>query len=211
VRRVVYAGSSAAYGDAPSLPKHEEMLPNPISPYAVSKLAGEYYMKSFYRVYGLETVTVRYFNVFGPYQDPSSHYSGVLAKFSMQMLAGEQPTIFGDGEQSRDFTFIQNVVRGNLLAAHAPAHQVAGEVFNVATATRITLNETVKILRELTGYRGEVRYAPERAGDIKHSLADINLARKHLGYEMQVNFQEGLRRTVEWYKSTMKTELLAHS
>ena len=211
VHRVVYAGSSSAYGAAPSLPKHEGMLPNPISPYAVSKLAGEYYMKSFYRVYGLETVTLRYFNVFGPYQDPSSHYSGVLAKFSMQMLAGEQPTIFGDGEQSRDFTFIQNVVRGNLLAAHAPARQVAGEVFNVATATRITLNETVKILRELTGYRGEVTYAPERSGDIKHSLADINLARKHLGYEMQVDFQEGLRRTVEWYKSTMKTELLAHS
>jgi len=135
----------------------------------------------------------------------------VLAKFSLQMLAGEQPTIFGDGEQSRDFTFIQNVVRGNLLAAHAPARQVAGEVFNVATATRITLNETVKLLRELTGYRGEVTYAPERSGDIKHSLADINLARKHLGYEMQVDFQEGLRRTVEWYKSTMKTELLAHS
>jgi nucleoside-diphosphate-sugar epimerase len=211
VRRVVYAGSSAAYGDAPSLPKHEGMLPDPISPYAVSKLTGEYYMKSFYRVYGLETVTVRYFNVFGPYQDPTSHYSGVLAKFTMQMLAGQQPTIFGDGEQSRDFTFIQNVVGGNLLAAQAPAGQVAGAVFNVATASRITLNETVKILRELTGYRGEVAYAPERAGDIKHSLADIDLALKHLGYEVQVDFQEGLRRTVEWYKSIMKPESLSHS
>jgi UDP-glucose 4-epimerase len=135
----------------------------------------------------------------------------VLAKFTMQMLAGQQPTIFGDGEQSRDFTFIQNVVRGNLLAAQAPAGQVAGAVFNVATASRITLNETVEILRELTGYRGEVAYAPERAGDIKHSLADIDLARKHLGYEVQVDFQEGLRRTVEWYKSTMKPESLAHS
>ncbi len=176
----MYAGSSSAYGDAPSLPKHEAMLPDPISPYAVSKLTGEYYMKSFYRVYGLETVTIRYFNVFGPYQDPSSHYSGVLAKFSLQMLAGEEPTIFGDGEQSRDFTFIQNVVRGNLLAAQAPAGEVAGRVFNVATASRITLNETVKILRELTGYRGEVRYAPERAGDIKHSLADIELARGNI-------------------------------
>jgi UDP-glucose 4-epimerase len=211
VRRVVYAGSSAAYGDAPSLPKHEGMLPDPISPYAVSKLTGEYYMKSFYRVYGLETVTVRYFNVFGPYQDPTSHYSGVLAKFSLQMLAGKEPTIFGDGEQSRDFTFIENVVGGNLLAAHAPAGQVAGAVFNVATASRITLNETVKILRELTGYRGEVAYAPERAGDIKHSLADIDLARKHLGYEVQVDFQEGLRRTVEWYKNTMNPASLAHS
>ena len=211
LRRVVYAGSSAAYGDAPSLPKHEGMLPDPISPYAVSKLTGEYYMKSFYRVYGLETVTVRYFNVFGPYQDPSSQYSGVLAKFTMQMLAGEQPTIFGDGEQSRDFTFIQNVVGANLLAAQAPANQVAGRVFNVAAASRITLNETVKILHQLTGYRGEVRYAPERAGDIKHSLADIDLARKHLGYEVQVDFPEGLRRTVEWYKSTLKPGLLARS
>jgi UDP-glucose 4-epimerase len=210
-RRVVYAGSSAAYGDAPSLPKHEAMLPDPISPYAVSKLTGEYYMKSFYRVYGLETVTIRYFNVFGPYQDPSSQYSGVLAKFTMQMLAGEQPTIFGDGEQSRDFTFIQNVVGANLLAAQAPANQVAGRVFNVAAASRISLNETVKILRQLTGYRGEVRYAPERAGDIKHSLAAIDLARKHLGYEVQVDFPEGLRRTVEWYKSTMKPGLLARS
>jgi UDP-glucose 4-epimerase len=210
-RRVVYAGSSAAYGDAPSLPKHEAMLPDPISPYAVSKLTGEYYMKSFYRVYGLETVTIRYFNVFGPYQDPSSQYSGVLAKFTMQMLAGEQPTIFGDGEQSRDFTFIQNVVGANLLAAQAPANQVAGRVFNVAAASRISLNETVKILRQLTGYRGEVRYAPERAGDIKHSLAAIDLARKHLGYEVQVDFPEGLRRTVEWYKSTMKPELPARS
>ena len=210
-RRVVYAGSSAAYGDAPSLPKHEAMLPDPISPYAVSKLTGEYYVKSFYRVYGLETVTIRYFNVFGPYQDPSSQYSGVLAKFTMQMLAGEQPTIFGDGEQSRDFTFIQNVVGANLLAAQAPANQVAGRVFNVAAASRISLNESVKILRQLTGYRGEVRYAPERAGDIKHSLAAIDLARKHLGYEVQVDFPEGLRRTVEWYKSTMKPALPARS
>jgi UDP-glucose 4-epimerase len=211
VRRVVYAGSSSAYGDAPSLPKHEAMLPDPISPYAVSKLTGEYYMKSFYRVYGLETVTLRYFNAFGPYQDPFSHYSGVLAIFSLQMLSGQEPTIFGDGEQSRDFTFIQDVVRANLLAAHAPADEVAGRVFNVATASRITLNETVKILRDLTGYSGEVKYAPERAGDIKHSLADITLARKHLGYEVQVNFQEGMRRTVEWYKSSLKPELLARS
>jgi UDP-glucose 4-epimerase len=211
VRRIVYAGSSSAYGDGPSLPKHEAMLPDPISPYAVSKLTGEFYMKSFYRVYGLETVTIRYFNVFGPHQDPSSHYSGVLAIFSLKMLAGEEPTIYGDGEQSRDFTFIQNVVRANLLAAHAPAGEVAGQVFNVATGTRITLNETVKILRELTGYRGEVKYTPERAGDIRHSLADISLAHKHFGYEVEVDFQEGLRRTVEWYKKSIKSEVLARS
>jgi len=211
VRRVIYAGSSSAYGDAPTLPKHEAMLPDPISPYAVSKLAGEHYMRSFYRVYGLETVTLRYFNVFGPYQDPSSHYSGVLAIFSLQMLAGQEPTIFGDGEQSRDFTYIANVVRGNLLAAHAPAREVAGQVLNLATAARITLNETVKILRQLTGYRGEVQYAPERAGDIKHSLAEITLARKHLGYEVQVDFRDGLRRTVDWYKSIMEAGQLVRS
>ena len=211
VRRIVYAGSSSAYGDAPGLPKHEAMLPDPISPYAVSKLTGEYYMKSFYRVYGLETVTIRYFNVFGPYQDASSHYSGVLAKFSLLMLAGQEPTIYGDGEQSRDFTFIQNIVRANLLAAHAPAAEVAGRVFNVATGSRITLNETVEILRELTGYSGEVKHAPDQAGDIKHSLADISLAHRHLGYQVEVKFREGLRRTVEWYKGSMKPELLARS
>ncbi len=211
VRRIIYAGSSSAYGDSPSLSKHEAMLPDPISPYAVSKLTGEYYMKSFYKVYGLETVTIRYFNVFGPYQDPSSHYSGVLAKFSLQMLAGQEPTIYGDGEQSRDFTFIQNVVHANLLAAHAVASEVAGRVFNVATGSRFTLNETVTILRDLTGYCGEVKYVPKRAGDIKHSLADISLARKHLGYKVEVNFLEGLRRTVEWYKSSMNPGLLARS
>ncbi len=203
VRRVVYAGSSSAYGDTPSLPKHEGMLPDPISPYAVSKLAGEYYMKSFYRVYGLETVTIRYFNVFGPHQDPSSQYSGVLAKFTMCMLRGEIPTIHGDGEQSRDFTFIQNVVEGNLLAAEVAASNVAGRVFNIATGTRITLNETVKLLRELAAYRGEVKHGPERAGDIKHSLADVSLAREHLGYTPRVDFREGLGRTVEWYKTIM--------
>jgi nucleoside-diphosphate-sugar epimerase len=198
---VVYAGSSAAYGDAPTLPKREGMLPDPISPYAVAKLAGELYLASFCRVYGLETVILRYFNVFGPYQDPSSQYSGVLARFTQQMLRGEVPTIFGDGEQSRDFTFIENVVCGNLLAAKAPAAAVSGSVLNLATGSRVTLNETVKILRELTGYNGEVKYARERAGDIKDSLADISLARTRLGYAPQVGFKEGLRRTVEWYKA----------
>lgn len=201
VRRVVYAGSSSAYGESATLPKHEGMAPDPISPYAVSKVAGEYYMKSFARVYKLETVTLRYFNVFGPHQDPTSQYSGVLARFSLSMLKGETPTIFGDGEQSRDFTFIANVVHGNLLAAHAPAEAVSGRMFNVATGTRITLNQTAEILRELTGYTRKIEHGPERSGDIKHSLADITLARKQFGYEPLVDFREGLRRTVDWYKS----------
>jgi UDP-glucose 4-epimerase len=201
VSRVVYAASSSAYGEAPTLPKHEAMTPDPISPYAVAKLASEHYMVSFYRCYGLETVRLRYFNIFGPRQDPSSPYSGVLAKFSLQMLRGEQPTIFGDGETSRDFTYIDNAVSANLLACSAPAAECAGRVFNCATGRRITLKETFEALKKLTGYTGTVKYAPERAGDIKHSLADISLAKKHLGYKPLVNFEEGLRRTVEWYKS----------
>jgi nucleoside-diphosphate-sugar epimerase len=201
VKRVVYAASSSAYGDTPTLPKHEAMTPNPISPYAVAKLASELYMISFYRCYGLETVCLRYFNIFGPRQDPSSPYSGVLAKFSMQMLRGEQPTIFGDGETSRDFTYIDNAVSANLLACSAPAAACAGRVFNCATGRRITLNETFQALKQLTGYEGTVKYAPERGGDIKHSLADITQAQKHLGYKVLVNFEDGLRRTVEWYKS----------
>ena len=201
VRRVVYAGSSSAYGDTPTLPKHEGMLPNPISPYAAAKLAGEYYMRAFARVYGLETVVLRYFNVFGPYQDPTSHYSGVLAIFCRRMLAGEQPTIYGDGEQSRDFTYIDNVVHANLLAAAAPAEKVSGQVMNTATGTRITLNETFAILRELTGYSGNPAYEPPRAGDILDSMADDSLAEELLGYRPIVDFREGLRRTVEWYKT----------
>jgi len=200
VRRVVYAGSSSAYGDQPTLPKREDMLPDPISPYAVSKLAGEYYMRTFTRVYGLETVTIRYFNVFGPHQDPSSQYSGVLAKFSLAMLEGRTPIIYGDGSQSRDFTYIDNVVDANLSAIAAPADKVSGRVFNVATGQRITLNDAVKSLRELTGYAGTVEYAPARAGDIEHSLADISLAGEALGYEPKVNFHEGLRRTLLWYR-----------
>jgi nucleoside-diphosphate-sugar epimerase len=200
VRRVVYAASSSAYGDTPTLPKHEAMNPNPISPYAVAKLASELYMISFYRCYGLETVCLRYFNIFGPRQDPSSPYSGVLAKFSMQMLRGDQPTIYGDGETSRDFTYIDNAVSTNLLACSAPATECAGRMFNCATGHRTTLNQTFEALKELTGYKGSVNYAAERSGDIKHSLADITLAQKHLGYKVLVNFEDGLRRTVEWYK-----------
>ena len=200
VRRVVYAASSSAYGESPTLPKQEGMLPAPISPYAVAKLTGEYYMRSFAKVYGLETVSLRYFNVFGPYQDPTSHYSGVLAIFCRKMLAGEVPLIYGDGTQSRDFTFIQNTVEGNLLAAAADAEKVSGRVINLATGFRITLNDVVRELREITGYSGEVSYAPERSGDIKHSLADISLAKDLLGYTPSVDFGEGLRRTVDWYR-----------
>lgn len=201
VKRVVYAGSSSAYGDTPTLPKHEEMLPRPISPYAVAKLGGEFYMQCFWRVYGVETVTLRYFNVFGPYQDPTSFYSGVLAKFTTQMLRGEQPTIFGDGEQSRDFTYIENVVEANLLTCTAPAEKVAGEVFNAATGARITLNETFRVLCDLTGYKGVPNYGPVREGDIKDSLADISRAREAFGYAPKIDFRDGLRRTVEWYRS----------
>jgi UDP-glucose 4-epimerase len=201
VKRVVYAASSSAYGDTPTLPKHEAMPPNPISPYAVAKLASELYMVSFYRCYGLETVSLRYFNIFGPRQDPSSPYSGVLAKFSMQMLRGEQPTIFGDGETSRDFTYIDNAVSANLLACTAPAAECAGRVFNCATGARSTLNQTFDALKQLTGYKGSVNYAPERGGDIQHSLADITQAQEYLGYKVLVNFADGLRRTVEWCKN----------
>src|ERR1700733_5389353 len=202
VKRVVYAASSSAYGDTPTLPKHEAMKPDPISPYAVAKLASEHYMISFYRCYGLETVALRYFNVFGPRQDPSSPYSGVLAKFITQMLNGKQPTIFGDGEQSRDFTYIDNVVEANLLACKSPASQVAGKMFNVATARGAKLNETFKLLQGLTSYSGSPIYAAERGGDIKQSLADISSAEAHLGYKPVVSFEEGLRKTVDWGRST---------
>jgi nucleoside-diphosphate-sugar epimerase len=203
VKRVVYAASSSAYGDTPSLPKHEEMIPNPISPYAVAKLASEYYMTSFFRCYGLETVCLRYFNIFGPRQDPASPYSGVLAKFITRMLNGEQPTIFGDGSQSRDFTYIDNTVSANLLACKAPA-QAVGQVFNVATGHRIALNQTFQVLKKITGYSGDVQYGNERAGDVKHSLADISKAEKYLGYRPLVYFEEGLQKTVEWYRTQMK-------
>jgi UDP-glucose 4-epimerase len=207
VKRVVYAASSSAYGDTPTLPKREDMAANPISPYAVAKLASEYYMKSFWRCYGLETVSLRYFNIFGPRQDPTSPYSGVLAKFITQMLNGEQPTILGDGTQSRDFTYVDNAVAANLLACKAPAPEVAGEVFNVATGRRVDLNETFRILKKLTGYAGDVKYGPERAGDVKHSLADLSHAEKHLGYKPRVYFEEGLQRTIAWYRSQVNAAM----
>lgn len=200
VKRVVYAASSSAYGNSETLPKHEEMLPHPISPYAVQKLTGEYYMQTFSAVYGLETVSLRYFNIFGPRQDANSQYSAVLAKFITQMQQGESPTIFGDGEQSRDFTFVANAVQANLKACLAPATDVSGKVFNVATGTRFSLNQTFEMLRKIIGFSGEVKYAEPRTGDVKHSLADIGLAQKHLGYSPDVSFEEGLKRTVEWYQ-----------
>src|SRR5712672_1749181 len=202
VKRVVLAASSSAYGETPTLPKVETMQPQPISPYGITKYVGELYAQVFGKVYGLQNVCLRYFNVFGPRQDPTSPYSGVLAKFITLMLNGKQPTMFGDGEQSRDFTYIDNAVEANLLACKAPATQAAGKVFNVATGHRVTLNETFKLLQKLTSYSGTPIYGEERGGDIKHSLADVSLAEKHLGYKPKVNFEDGLKRTVDWYRNS---------
>src|ERR1700732_4092328 len=199
VKRVVYAASSSAYGESETLPKREDMLPRPISPYAVQKLTGEYYMQTFSTVYGLETVCLRYFNIFGPRQDANSQYSGVLAKFITQMQLGELPTIFGDGEQSRDFTFVANAVQANLKACVAPAKEVSGRVFNIATGTRFSLNQIYEMLGKIIGFSGPAKYAAPRTGDVRHSLADISLAQKHLSYLADVSFEEGLRRTVAWY------------
>jgi UDP-glucose 4-epimerase len=203
VKRVVYAASSSAYGNQPGFPRHEGMKPMPIAPYPVQKLAGELYMQSYWQVYGLETVCLRYFNIFGPRQVPDSPYSGVMAKFILQMMRGETPVIFGDGEQGRDFTYIDNAVSANLLAAAAPADQVAGKVFNVACGERHTLNETYRILAQLLGFEGLPMYTEVRAGDVRDSLADISAAQEAFGYKPLVGFEEGLRRTVAWYQDTL--------
>jgi nucleoside-diphosphate-sugar epimerase len=203
VRRIVYAASSSAYGESPTLPKHEAMITAPISPYAVQKLTGEHYMQSFSRVYGIETVCLRYFNVFGPFQAADSPYSGVLAKFITSLLSGQAPTIYGDGAQSRDFTYIDNVVTANLLAASAPAAVASGKVYNIACGERHTLLETFRILAELTGCNGEPVFGPPRTGDILHSLADISRAQQELGYAPAIDFTEGLRRTVDWYAAKL--------
>jgi nucleoside-diphosphate-sugar epimerase len=201
VKRVVYAASSSAYGDQPTLPKSEQMSPDPLSPYAVAKLVGEYYCRVFTRVYGLETVSLRYFNVFGPRQDPGSQYSGVVSRFISALLGNERPVIFGDGEQSRDFTYIDNVVAANLSASSAPG--AAGRVINVANGQRITLNQLLAELKELTGQTHvTAEYREPRVGDVRHSLADISIARELLGYESKVNFREGLQRTLEWWKTS---------
>jgi nucleoside-diphosphate-sugar epimerase len=199
VKRVVFAASSSAYGETPTLPKVETMQSAPISPYGVTKYAGELYAQVFGRCYGLENVSLRYFNVFGPRQDPSSPYSGVLSKFITACLDDTQPIIFGDGEQSRDFTFVENVVQANLLACEAP--DATGKVFNVGMGGRFTLNQTLRLLGQISGKTLEAKYDPPRDGDIRDSQADITRSREILGYDPQIGFEEGLRRTYEWYRT----------
>jgi nucleoside-diphosphate-sugar epimerase len=200
VKRVVFAASSSAYGETPTLPKVETMQPEPISPYGVTKYVGELYGQTFGRCYGLENVALRYFNIFGPRQDPGSPYSGVLAKFCAAFLENAQPSVFGDGEQTRDFTYVENAVQANLLACEAP--NVSGKVFNVGVGGRVSLNEVLRELRKITGKALEAKYEPPRDGDIRDSQADIAQAREFLGYEPQVSFEEGLARTFEWYRGT---------
>jgi nucleoside-diphosphate-sugar epimerase len=201
VRRVVYAASSSAYGDQPTLPKVEDMAPQPLSPYAAAKLVGEYYCQVWARTYGFETVSLRYFNVFGPRQDPGSQYSGVISRFISALLSGERPVIYGDGEQSRDFTYISNVVDANLRAAETT--RGVGEVINVATGERATLNELLEALKGITGKPDvTAEYREARVGDVRHSLADITRARDLLGYEPTVGLEEGLRKTIEWWKQS---------
>ena len=199
VRRVIYAASSSAYGDQPDLPKREAMRPEPLSPYAAAKLVGEYYCQVFTRVYGLETVALRYFNVFGPRQDPTSQYSGVISRFISAILGGQQPSVYGDGEQSRDFTYISNVVDANLKASEST--RAVGQVINIASGVRVTLNTLLGILKDLTGRQDiQAEYFESRKGDVRHSLADISRARESLGYEPLVGLEEGLRLTIEWWK-----------
>jgi len=199
VKRLVYAGSSSAYGNTPTLPKREDMPPKPLSPYALQKLVGEQYAQMFTTLYGLETVTTRYFNVFGPRQDPSSPYSGVISLFISALVDGRRPTIYGDGGHTRDFTYVANVVDGVLRACTAP--NAAGQVINVATGGRVSLNELFRTVRDLTGAAIEPIYAEPRAGDVRDSQADISRARELLGYSPSVEFQEGLRRTLDWYRA----------
>jgi nucleoside-diphosphate-sugar epimerase len=200
VRRVVFAGSSAAYGNAPTLPKHEDMPTSPLSPYALQKVVGEQYMQMFTSLYGLETVTTRYFNVFGPRQDPSSPYSGVISLFATALLEKRGPTIFGDGEQTRDFTYVANVVDGVLRACDSPGAN--GQIINVATGGRVSLNVLFETMRRLLGVDVTPTYAPLRPGDVRDSQADIQKARALLGYEPIVSFEEGLHRTIEWYRES---------
>jgi nucleoside-diphosphate-sugar epimerase len=201
-KRVVFAASSSAYGETPTLPKVETMQPVPISPYGVTKYVGELYGQTFGRCYGLEHVSLRYFNIFGPRQDPSSPYSGVLAKFCTAFLDETEPVIFGDGEQSRDFTYVDNAVQANLLACEAP--NAAGKVFNIGTGGRFTLNETVALLGKISGKSLKPKYEPPRDGDIRDSQADISQAREYLEYNPEVGFEEGLSRTFEWYRTTQE-------
>jgi len=203
VKRVVYAGSSSAYGNTPTLPKVETMATAPLSPYALQKLVAEQYCQMFTQLYGLETVTIRYFNVFGPRQDPSSPYSGVISLFIRALIEGRAPTIYGDGEQTRDFTYVANVVDGVLRACAAP--DASGEVINVATGGRISLNELFRALQDLTGAGVKPVYAETRAGDVRDSQADIDKARRLLGYEPTVTLEQGLEKTVAWFRKTQMT------
>lgn len=200
VRRVVYAGSSSAYGNQPEMPKHEGQLPQVLSPYAAAKMAGELYCEAFASSYGLETVRIRYFNVFGPWQDPNSPYSAVIPRFVAALLAGQQPTIYGDGKQSRDFTYVDNVVHANLLAAAADGERVSGRVYNAACGASLNLLDLLKTICDQLDKPFDPRFAPERPGDVKHSWADISAARRDLDYDVLVSLEEGLRRTVQWYQ-----------
>jgi nucleoside-diphosphate-sugar epimerase len=200
VKRLVFAGSSSAYGDRPSLPKREDMPTAPLSPYALQKIVGEQYLQMFTRLYGFETVSIRYFNVFGPRQDPTSAYSGVISVFATALIENRSPIIYGDGEQTRDFTYVANVVDGALRACEAPG--ASGEVINVATGGRISLNDLFRTMRALVGGTVEPTYAKVRPGDVRDSQADIDKARRLLGYEPTVSFEEGLRRTVAWYQTS---------
>ena len=204
VKRVVYAGSSSVYGNTEELPKHEDMPPHPLSPYALQKYVGEQYCQLFTRLYGLETVTIRYFNVFGPRQDPSSPYSGVISLFATALIDGRPPTIHGDGEQTRDFTYVANVVDGVLRACEAPA--AAGEVINVATGGRISLNQLLEVMNGILGVNLKAHYDAPRAGDVKDSQADISKARRVLGYSPRVMLEEGLRHTIDWCRSESGAE-----
>jgi nucleoside-diphosphate-sugar epimerase len=204
VKRFVYAASSSAYGDTPTLPKVETMPVNPLSPYAAAKLMGEYYCSVFYKVFGLETISLRYFNVFGPQQDPASQYAAAIPAFVTSILKGKPPTIYGDGEQSRDFTYVDNVVEANLLAARA--EKTGGEVVNIACGEAVTVNEIINMINEITGKKVKPVYTSARKGDVKHSLADITAARKLLGFKPVVSFKDGLRKAIEWYKENLMTE-----
>ena len=198
VKRFVYAASSSAYGDSETLPKVEHMVPKPLSPYAASKLTGEYYCSVYAHVYGLSTLSLRYFNIFGPRQDPKSQYAAVIPIFISHLLAGKQPTIFGDGEQSRDFTYVENVVNANIRASLC--ERARGETVNIACGTRYTLNELFARMKKTIGCSIDPRYASPRVGDVKHSQADISAAQKLIGYSIAVSFEEGLRRTIDWYR-----------
>jgi nucleoside-diphosphate-sugar epimerase len=209
VKRVVYAASSSAYGETPTLPKTEAMQPKPISPYGVSKFVGELYAQTFGRCYGLENVSLRYFNIFGPRQDPDSPYSGVLSRFATAFLDDAQPTIFGNGEQTRDFTFVDNAVQANLLACEAPG--VSGEVFNIGTGYSTSLNQTMELFCRISGKQITAQHDAPREGDIRDSLADISRTKEFLGYEPVVLFEEGLQRTYDWYRANHNKPKLAEN